>query len=97
MASQLIASGSRSSLGVNRAGLVLGVLLGGVHLLWALLVAVGAAQPLMDFIFWLHFIRPVYVVEGFGILRAGALVLLTGTIGYAMGTAYAVLWNHLHR
>ena len=77
--------------------MVLGFLLGGLHLFWALLVAVGWAQPLMDFIFWLHFIRPVYVIEGFEPLRAAGLVLLTGAIGYAMGGAYALLWNRLHR
>ena len=86
-----------STVGVNRAGLVLGLLLGGFHLLWALLVASGAAQPVMDFIFWLHFIRPVYVIEGFEPLRAAGLVLLTATIGYAIGSSFALLWNHLHR
>ena len=97
MATQLIISSPHSKLGVNRAGLVLALLLGGMHFIWALLVAVGWAQPLMDFVFWLHFIRPVYVIEGFDLLRAGGLVLLTGMIGYAMGSAYAFLWNRLHR
>ena len=82
---------------INHAGLVLGSLLGGVHVLWALLVAGGVAQPLMDFIFWLHFIRPVYVIEGFDPLRAAGLVLLTAMIGYAMGSALAFLWNQTHR
>jgi Exopolysaccharide synthesis, ExoD len=43
-----------------------------LHLLWVLLVASGWAQPLMDFVFWLHCIRPVYVIEGFDpcVLRA---------------------------
>lgn len=85
------------TVGVNRLGLVLGLLLGALHLFWALLVASGWAQPLMDFIFWLHFIRPVYVIEGFDLLRAGGLVLLTGVIGYVVGGAYALLWNRLHR
>jgi hypothetical protein len=65
-----------------------------VHFLWALLVASGVAQPLMDFIFWLHFIRPVYMVERFEPIRAIGLVLLTGTVGYAIGSAFALLWNH---
>src|SRR5579863_5146268 len=84
---------SRSTVGVNRAALVLALLLSGFHLLWALLVASGAAQPVMDFIFWLHFIQPIYVIEGFEPLRAAGLVLLTGIIGYAIGGCFALLWN----
>lgn len=97
MASQLAVSDPQSGVGVNRAGLVLGLLLGGFHLFWTMLVAVGWAQPVMDFIFWLHLIRPVYVVEAFDVLRAGGLVLLTGAIGYATGGAFALLWNRFHR
>ena len=99
MTSQLVSQQSRGQpkLGVGRAGLALGLLLGGLHLIWALLVASGWAQPLMDFLFWLHFIKPVYVIEGFAPLRAAGLVLLTGTIGYAVGGAYALLWNRMHQ
>lgn len=87
----------QTTVSVSSAGLVLGLLLGGLHLLWALLVASGVAQPLMDFIFWLHFIWPVYVIEGFDPLRAAGLVLLTAAIGYAIGGAFALLWNRVHR
>lgn len=87
----------QGAIGVNSTGLALGCLLGGMHLLWALLVASGFAQPVMDFIFWLHFIRPVYVIEGFNLARAAGLVALTGVIGYAMGATFALLWNRLHR
>ena len=87
----------RGAIGVHSTGLALGCLLGGIHLLWALLVASSFAQPVMDFVFWLHFIRPVYVIEGFDLARAAGLVALTGAIGYAMGAAFALLWNQLHR
>jgi hypothetical protein len=82
---------------VNSAGLALGLLLGGLHLLWVLLVATGGAQPLIDFIFWLHFIRPVYVIEAFDPFRAAGLVLLTAAVGYSIGGTFALLWNRVHR
>ena len=75
----------------------MGALLGGWHLTWAVLVAVGFAQPLIDFLFWIHFIKPVYVVEPFEIGRAVILVLVTAGIGYVVGLAFALLWNRLHR
>ena len=80
-----------------RLGLVLALLLGGIHAAWALLVAVGWAQPLIDFIFWLHFINPIYIVAPFKAHVALLLVAITGAIGFLAGASFALLWNRLHR
>ena len=90
-------SESRSKIGINRTGFVLGLVLGTIHLLWALLVAAGVAQLVMDFIFRLHFIQPIYVIEPFSLIRALALVLLTAACGYCIGAVFALLWNRSHR
>jgi hypothetical protein len=66
-------------------------------LLWSLLVALGVAQPLIDFLFWIHFIKPIYVIEPFAFGRAGILVLVTAAIGYVTGIAFAMLWNRVRR
>jgi hypothetical protein len=81
----------------GKATLVLGVLIGGWYLLWSQAVAASEAQPVIDFIFWRHFIKPVYVVEPFVLSRAALLVLVTAAIGGAIGYCFAVLWNWLHR
>ena len=81
----------------HAAALVLAILLGTWHLLWAVLVAVGLAQPLIDFILWIHFIRPVYVVERFNVGTALLLIGVTAAVGYGIGWCFAVLWNKLHR
>jgi hypothetical protein len=86
-----------SSINPNKAGLAVGALLGAWHLSWALLVALGLAQPLIDFIFWIHFIKPVYVIEPFEIARALILVAVTAGIGYIIGLLFALVWNRLHR
>ena len=81
----------------SRAALVFGLLAGGWHLLWSLFVALHWAQPLIHFIFWIHFNKPVYVVEGFGLGRALILIAVTSTIGGGVGYFFGWLWNRIHR
>ena len=81
----------------NKAGLVFGAIVGGWHLLWSLFVMLGLAQLILDLIFWMHFIRPVYVVEPFNAGIAAVLVIATATIGYVAGCVFGVLWNRIHK
>jgi hypothetical protein len=75
----------------------LAAVLGTWHLLWSLLVALGWAQGLINFIFWIHFIRPVYIIENFEIGRALLLIAVTSAIGYSVGWSFAMLWNKFHK
>ena len=77
----------------NKVGLLIGALLGGWHLLWALLVLIGWAQPILDFIFWAHMIQKVYVVIPFDPLASATLIVITGVIGYAFGFIGGMIWN----
>lgn len=61
-----------------KVGLAFGIFLALCHAGWALLVASGVAQALMDFVFWIHFITPPYHVEAFTPAR-GAESLPTST------------------
>jgi len=80
-----------------KAGIVVAALFAGWHLCWSALVALRWAQPVIDFIFWIHFIKPIYVVEAFDALRAVILVSVTAAIGFALGCAGALAWNTLHK
>lgn len=81
----------------NKAGLVLGTLMGGWHALWALLVAAGFAQSVIDFVFWMHFLKPPYVVGSFNPGVALILIVVTTAIGYGLGYIFGVLWNWLRQ
>lgn len=81
----------------HKTGLVTGVFLGSFHLFWALLILLGWAQSLLNFIFMLHMIKPVYVVDNFSIVMTLGLVLMTSIIGYLAGYFSAVVWNRLYK
>jgi hypothetical protein len=79
-----------------KAGVTLGVLIGAWHVCWAILVALGWAQPLIDFVLWMHFIQPVYVVGPFDVTRAAILIVVTTGVGFFIGYAFSLIWNRLH-
>lgn len=81
----------------NRTGFVFAVLLGGWHLLWALFVAVGWAQAVINFVFWMHFINPVYVIQPFSFGIALTLIAVTSGLGYVIGYSLSYLWNWIHK
>ena len=80
-----------------KAGVTFGMLLGVWHLCWSFLVAVGRAQPLIDLVFWMHFIRPVYVIQPFSLPIAAVLIVVTSVIGFTIASLFGLLWNKLHR
>jgi hypothetical protein len=80
-----------------KVAIVFGLFLGLWHACWAALVAIGIAQRLLDFVFWMHFIAPPYHVEPFALARAGILVAVTFGVGLLGGFIGALIWNALHR
>jgi hypothetical protein len=80
----------------NKAGVVVGSLMGLWHLMWALLVAFGVAQSVIDWIFRLHFIRPPYTITAFNVVTAVTLIVVTSIIGFVMGWLFGAIWNWLH-
>jgi hypothetical protein len=78
-----------------RTGLAVGSVVGFYHLVWATLVALGLAKPLLDFILWLHFLKVPIDVTAFDWMRAALLVAVTFVISGTLGALFALVWNRL--
>ena len=77
------------------AGLLFGLLFGIFHLTWLVLVLTKYAQVVLDFIYWAHFIKPLFEVESFEAGRALILLTLTVCYGFVLGYFLAMLFNKL--
>jgi hypothetical protein len=86
---------SEGGMSAHALGVAAGALLGCSHLGWAILVATGLAQPIIDFVFWLHFIEPPYRVGPFAWSRAIGLIAVTSGIGYVLGAFAGIIWSRL--
>ena len=81
----------------HKVGLVLGFFLGSLHLFWSILIALGFAQPLLDFIYNMHSLNNPFTVMPFDLVRSAGLVVLTSIIGYIVGNTFAMFWNKFHK
>lgn len=79
-----------------KTGLSLGLFTGSMHLLWILLILFGAAQPLLDFVYKMHFLNNPFTVQTLTFGLALTLIVITSAVGALAGWFFAVLWNYFH-
>jgi hypothetical protein len=80
----------------QKVGLALGSMVGLLHLVWSLIVAIGLAQPLVDFILKVHMVEAKHTILPFSFWSALTLVVVTFLIGYVVGYVFAVVWNRVN-
>ena len=81
----------------QKVGLALGGTVGVIHLVWSLLVALGWALPLMNFIMSLHMMKSSMSVEPFSLVTALGLVIVSSLVGYLFGFLFASVWNQVQK
>ncbi len=77
----------------NKTGLTFGFLISFLHLIWSVLVALGVAQALLNFVLDIHMIGASTVVMPFNLVKALLLIVLTFVVGYIFGWLMAFFWN----
>ncbi|MDO9222864.1 MAG: hypothetical protein Q7U20_04030 [Caulobacter sp.] len=86
-----------AALNVGKTGLAFGVLVALAHVAWAALVGVGLAQPVLDYLFLIHFIAPDLQAEPFEPGLAAEMVVVSFVASSAAAALFAVVWNLLGR
>lgn len=77
----------------NKTGLTFGFLISFMHLIWSLLVALGLAQMLVNFVLNMHMIGlPIFIMP-FSLIKALVLIIITFVVGYIFGWLMAYFWN----
>lgn len=74
-----------------RTSMIGGLCLSILHFFWVILVALGWAQPFMDFIFKLHMLNSPFQVQPFDVMLALGLLGTTFLIGCFYGAIFYLL------
>lgn len=77
----------------NRVGLALGSFIALFHFVWSLVVALGWAQAVLDFIYSIHFLNNPFLIQEFSLGKALVLVCFTFVMGYIGGYVLSLVWN----
>lgn len=86
-----------SHLNPRKTGFALGGLVGFMHLVWSLLVALGLAQGWINWIIELHMIKDSHTVLPFSLPSAITLVVVTAVVGFVVGNVFAMIWNRVQK
>lgn len=81
----------------NALGLALGILAAAGHLVWLILIGVGVAKPVIDWILALHHLEISYALSPINAVNAVLLVMVTFVVGYVLGWIFAALLNALKK
>ena len=83
----------------NKIGLVAGSFLAVIHAIWVLTIAImpNVLQNFLDWVFQLHFLKPLYVITPFNLKDAIFLVVLTFVVGFIFGWIFTGLYNLLSK
>lgn len=81
----------------RKTALTVGAFVGFIHIIWSLFVALGWAQPIVNFALWAHMVSVPLVIGPFDLATSVTLIVVVSIIGYLVGYIFARIWNRVHR
>ncbi|OGL82935.1 hypothetical protein A3B32_00980 [Candidatus Uhrbacteria bacterium RIFCSPLOWO2_01_FULL_53_9] len=82
----------------HRLGRTLSLFAGLMHLIWIILIWIGAAQPWLNFVYGMHAMKidgATMVVQSMPILGAIFLSALALVMGYVVGWVIGMIWERV--
>lgn len=80
-----------------RTSMIGGLCLASIHFCWLILVFLGWAQPLLDFVFKLHMLNSPFQVQPFDGFLALGLLGITFLIGCFYGVLFYWIKHFMHK
>ena len=81
----------------KKTGIALGLIFGGIHLIWSIIVALGWGQAWVDFVLWAHMVHVTYVVGPYDFAASITVIVISAFIGFVLGMVFAKVWNKVHK
>ena len=81
----------------KKVGLVLGSFVAFLHIVWVFLIVLNWAEPLLHFIYRMHFIQIPVTFLPLDLGRAAVLILIAFVVGNIMGNLFSFFWNRINK
>ena len=81
----------------HKTGLAVGAFVGVLHLGWSILVMLGVAQSIYNWISSLHAIEMPVQIGAMGLGGMVSLVVVSSIVGYGFGWLFATIWNKINK
>lgn len=80
---------------IPRTAMAVGTVFAAWHAMWVVLVGLGWATDVLNFILELHFLKIDFQLAPYSAFTALALIALTFCAGALLGAIFALVWNWL--
>jgi len=81
----------------NKVGLTTGIVAAIIHLLWAVIIALGWGQSVTDWLLKTHLVISDYTITDFSLGLALILIVQSFVVWYILGWLLAWVWNWVNR
>ena len=82
---------NKSSLSYWKVAIGFGLGLSSLHLCWVVLIFLGWAQPVMDYIFKIHMLNAPFQIQPFNLSYAAQLIAITFAVGCFYGLVFVLI------